>query len=59
MLPTEIVDYFREFDVIKCEKCNGDKFIMGMGAMKEKCSNCKGKGFVEKEVLKTKDKKGR
>ena len=57
MLLTETVDIFREYDVVKCEKCKGDRFITGMGYMREKCDNCKGKGFVEKEVLKAKDKK--
>jgi DnaJ-class molecular chaperone len=41
--------------MIKCDRCQGDKVIIGMGAMKEKCTNCKGKGFVE-EVVKTKKK---
>lgn len=57
VLPTETVDIFRGCDVVRCEKCKGDRFITGMGYMREKCDNCKGKGFVEKEVLKVKDKK--
>ena len=41
--------------MIKCDKCRGDKTVIGMGAMTEKCAKCKGKGFIE-EVVKTKKK---
>lgn len=35
-----------------CRTCNGNKTISGMGHMKEKCSNCDGKGFVSDVVPK-------
>lgn len=41
--------------MVKCDKCKGDKFITGMGYMREKCSNCSGKGFIPEKV-KTKKK---
>ena len=45
--------------MIKCEKCKGDKFVMGMGNMREKCTSCGGKGFVsDDKVGVKKTKKG-
>jgi len=31
----------------KCPICNGHKYILGMGSMREKCKYCGGKGFIE------------
>jgi len=41
--------------MVKCDRCKGDKVIIGMGAMKEKCTTCGGKGFIS-EPVKTKKK---
>lgn len=30
----------------KCVRCNGNKTILGMGAMRVKCHECKGIGFM-------------
>ncbi len=30
----------------KCTRCDGQKYINGMGNMREKCKPCDGKGFV-------------
>ena len=30
----------------KCKNCNGNKHILGMGNMREKCKPCDGKGFI-------------
>jgi DnaJ-class molecular chaperone len=41
----------------RCQACNGEKKVMGMGGMKEKCSPCSGTGFIEeKEEIKPKKK---
>ncbi len=32
--------------MIKCTRCNGNKMIIGMGGMKNKCSVCAGVGFL-------------
>lgn len=29
-----------------CNKCNGNKFVMGVGYMKKKCSACDGLGAI-------------
>lgn len=31
----------------RCERCTGRKMILGLGAMKVKCPNCKGVGFID------------
>jgi len=33
----------------RCRTCFGQKYINGMGNMREKCHDCKGKGFVSEE----------
>lgn len=30
----------------ECKNCSGTKLVNGMGGMKEKCPQCKGKGYV-------------
>lgn len=31
----------------RCDVCKGERKVVGMGAMKIKCANCSGTGFVE------------
>lgn len=35
----------------RCEICNGSKFIIGLGHIKQKCKVCNGKGSIEKIKL--------
>lgn len=37
-----------------CNKCNGNKTILGMGSMKEKCPACKGVGSITETPKKAK-----
>lgn len=30
----------------KCQSCNGNKTVLGMGNMREDCKPCSGKGFM-------------
>lgn len=43
--------------MVKCEKCKGEKFIMGLGYMREKCPQCSGKGFVSDDKVLVADDK--
>ena len=33
-----------------CLICQGQKFVYGMGNMREKCKNCDGKGFIKDKI---------
>jgi hypothetical protein len=47
-------------NLLRCEKCLGRKTIQGLGGMIEKCTGCKGIGYISdavKEVVKTVRKK--
>ena len=44
--------------MIKCKNCNGQKYVTGMGNMKDKCKDCNGKGFLnEPEKVSNTEKK--
>jgi len=46
--------------LLRCEKCLGRKTLQGLGGMIEKCTGCKGIGYISdaaKEVVKTVRKK--
>jgi DnaJ-class molecular chaperone len=44
----------KEYLMAVCNKCNGNKTILGMGSMKEKCPACKGVGSITETPKKAK-----
>lgn len=40
----------------KCRTCNGQKFVYGMGNIKDKCKECDAKGFIDEVKIVVFDK---
>lgn len=37
-------------DLIKCDKCNGQKKVYGFGGIQKSCPDCKGLGFTKEKI---------